>query len=261
MVANRIKNRDLEFMAPHIQQAEKLKASVTAEELSAVLEPLGAGQRLRELSDIYGDRLVATTSFGLQAAVMLHLLRENAPEVPIIFVDTGYAFPETYQYADKLTKDWGLDIQVFNPAMTSARQEALYGKLWEQGEEGFQKYAILNKVEPMNRALKELGRDVWISGLRRCQSKTRAERSFAERQNTTTKVYPILDWADAQLASYFHEHDLPKHPLEHQGYVTMGDWHSTDLPQSGDSAEGTRFGGQKYECGLHEESGQNDFQI
>jgi len=116
-------------------------------------------------------------------------------------------------------------------------------------------------VEPMNRALAEIGGDVWLSGLRRSQSTTRASREFAEQQRTTMKVYPILDWVDAQLASYYYEHQLPKHPLESKGYVTMGDWHSTRLPHFGESAESTRFGGNKYECGLHEESGQNDFQI
>ncbi len=238
-----------------------LKAEPTAEELSRLLEPLRATDRLLQLREIYGDRLVASTSFGLQASVMLHLIKEHAPEIPVIFVDTGYCFPETYQFSQGFIDDWGLDIRVFNPAISAARQEALFGKLWEQGEEGSKKYGLLNKVEPMNRALSEVGGDVWLSGLRRSQSSTRIDRPFAEQQQSTTKVYPILDWADAQVSSYFHEHDLPRHPLEAEGYVTMGDWHSTRKPLEGESAEETRFDGQKYECGLHENSGQNDYQI
>lgn len=239
----------------------KASEDPTAEELSRELEGLKAPERILRLRQIYGDRLVASTSFGLQAAAMLHLIRENAPEIPVIFVDTGYCFPETYEFAQSFIDDWGLDIRIFNPTMSAARQEALYGKLWEQGEEGLKKYSLLNKVEPMNRALAEVGGDVWLSGLRRSQSTTRVDRDFAEQQRSTMKVYPILDWADAQLASYFYDHKLPKHPLEAKGYVTMGDWHSTRLPEVGESAEATRFGGNKYECGLHEESGQNDFQI
>lgn len=226
-----------------------------------MLEPLKAPERLLQLKEIFGKRLVASTSFGLQAPVMLHLIREHSPETPIIFVDTGYCFPETYQFSQRFIEDWGLDIRVFNPALSAARQEALYGKLWEQGKEGNQKYALLNKVEPMNRALSSLGGDVWLSGLRRSQSSTRAERGFAEQQKATLKVYPILDWADAQVAAYFHENNLPKHPLEDRGFITMGDWHSTHLPKKGESPEETRFGGQKYECGLHEDSGQLDYQI
>ena len=233
----------------------------TAEELSQILEGLKAPERFLQLREIYGKRLVMSSSFGLQAAVMLHLIKEHAPEVPVIFVDTGYCFPETYQFAKGFIDDWGLDIRIFNPAISAARQEALYGKLWEQGEEGVKKYSLLNKVEPMNRALSEIGGNVWLSGLRRCQSSTRAERAFAEQQKATMKVYPILDWAEAQVSSYFHEHDLPRHPLASEGYLTMGDWHSTRKPKAGESAEETRFGGSTYECGLHEDSGQIDYQI
>ncbi|MDG2399984.1 MAG: phosphoadenylyl-sulfate reductase [Akkermansiaceae bacterium] len=231
------------------------------EELSALLEPLKAHERILQLKEIYGSRLVASSSFGLQASAMLYLISKHAPDVPIIFVDTGYCFPETYQFSQSFIEDWELDIRVFNPAISAARQEALFGKLWEQGEEGNKKYALLNKVEPMNRALSEVGGDVWVSGLRRSQSLTRVDRAFAEKQKATMKVYPILDWEDTQLEAYYHEHELPRHPLEKQGYLTMGDWHSTRKPNIGESAEDTRFGGTKYECGLHQDSGQIDYQI
>jgi phosphoadenosine phosphosulfate reductase len=112
----------------------------------------------------------------------------------------------------------------------------------------------------MNRALRESGADVWLSGLRRSQSKTRQNRAFVERQKNTIKAYPILDWADAQVELYFQKHELPRHPLAAKGYVTMGDWHST-RPAEGDDAEATRFNGQKYECGLHLDSKASDFQI
>ena len=109
--------------------------------------------------------------------------------------------------------------------------------------------------------MREIGADVWLSGLRRSQSKTRAERSFAEQQKRTLKVYPILDWADAQIDLYFREHELPPHPLATEGYVTMGDWHSTRPATADSDAESTRFSGNKYECGLHLDSGTPDFQI
>jgi phosphoadenosine phosphosulfate reductase len=229
--------------------------------LSTELEVLRAGQRLALLYERYGDRLAATTSFGLQASIMLHLIGAHAPRIPVIFIDTGYHFPETYRYAEQLTGLLGIDLRFAQPTMTSARQEALYGRLWEQGKEGLDRYALINKIEPMNRALQELGTDVWISGLRRSQSSTRSHRAFAERQKSTLKVYPILDWADAQVSAFMAEHHLPAHPLAALGYATMGDWHSTvPLDEDGD-AESTRFNGQKYECGLHLDSGRGDFQI
>ena len=216
-----------------------------------------AGERISYLHQTYGTRVVASTSFGLQAAVMLHLIAEHAPAVPIIFVDTGYLFPETYHYIEQLKEQLDINLHIYQSKMTAAYQEAVYGKLWEQGEAGNKKYALLNKVEPMNRGMEELGGNIWLSGLRRSQSSSRADRAFAEQQGAKTKVYPILDWADAQVASYFFKHQLPKHPLEEQGYVTMGDYHSTVPLQEGMTAEQTRFNGKGYECGLH----IPDFQI
>lgn len=244
-----------------LKAAPKMTDLTDAQITATELEAKNAGERIAWLYENYGDRVVASTSFGLQAAVMLHLISENAPKIPVVFVDTGYLFPETYKYIEELREKLNVDLRFYQPKLTAAYQEAVYGKLWEQGEEGMQKYALLNKVEPMSRALEEIGGDIWLSGVRRSQSKTRADRSFAEQQKATTKVYPILDWADAQVASYFYENNLPKHPLEEEGYVTMGDWHSTVPLTEGMTAEETRYGGQKYECGLHLESSTNDFQI
>ncbi|MGY8686361.1 MAG: phosphoadenylyl-sulfate reductase [Verrucomicrobiales bacterium] len=232
-----------------------------AERVSAEWANLSAAERIRAIAAQQSKGLVASTSFGAQAAIMLHLLKENAPEIPIIFIDTGYLFPETYQFSERLIKTWDLNVRTYHPDYSAARLEALYGKLWEQGEKGAEKYSILTKVEPMNRALQELGATTWISGLRRSQSATRAERGFAEQQKATMKLYPILDWTDEEVAAYMNEHDLPRHPLVSHGYVSVGDWHSTKPLLEGMNAEETRFDGSKRECGLHLPSEQQDFQI
>lgn len=233
---------------------------VDPELLSAELAPLRAGERLRLLYERYGDRVVASTSFGLQAAVMLHLIHEHAPKIPVVFIDTGFLFPETYQYAEMLTSKLGLDVRVYQPKWSAARIQALWGNLWENGKEGADRYGLITKIEPMNRALQETGGEIWLSGLRRSQSKTRVDRPFVEQQKKTAKAYPILDWADAQVDLYFHQNGLPRHPLAEKGYVTMGDWHSTRPVVDGDVAA-TRFNGEKFECGLHLDSGAPDFQI
>ena len=239
-----------------------MSATITeAEEIANTLESQKAGERIAWLYETYGDRVVASSSFGLQAAVMLHLISTHAPKIPVIFVDTGYLFPESYRYINELSEMLDVDLRCYIPRYTVAHQEALWGELWAGDKEEQQKYATINKVEPMNRALQEIGADIWLSGLRRSHSSTRANRALAEQQSATLKVYPILDWADAQVSSYFYDNKLPNHPLEREGYLTMGDWHSTRKPVAGEDAESTRFGGQKYECGLHEESGENDFQI
>ncbi|MBG7606933.1 MAG: phosphoadenylyl-sulfate reductase [Verrucomicrobia bacterium] len=231
-----------------------------SETLSEELKNLNAGKRLELLYERLGSSLVASTSFGLQAAVMLKLLHDHAPKVPVIFIDTGFLFPETYRYAEELMEKFPLDYRIYHPTVSAARMQAIHGDLWEQGREGAEKYGLLTKIEPMNRALREIGGDVWLSGLRRAQSETRQDRPFVEQQKKTIKAYPILDWADAQVEVFYHQNDLPRHPLAEQGYVTMGDWHST-RPSTDGTANGTRFNGDKYECGLHLDSGTSDFQI
>jgi phosphoadenosine phosphosulfate reductase len=183
------------------------------------------------------------------------------PEIPVIFVDTGYLFPSTYTFAASLTERLKLNLKTYTPLQTAAQQEALHGKLWEQGIDGIQRYNRINKVEPMNRAVQGLGAIAWLSGLRRSQSSSRGERSVIEAQNKVTKIYPIIDWSDRDIYQYLNENSLPYHPLWDQGYVSVGDWHSTKKLGEGMTQEDTRFGGLKRECGLHEMTGGSDFQI
>lgn len=225
------------------------------------LETASATERIRWAYQTYGDQLVLSTSFGVQSAVMLHLVTTQIPDIPVIFVDTGYLFPATYKFAAELSERLRLNLKTYMPQQTAAQQEALYGKLWEKDLEGLERYNRINKVEPMNRAVKELGASAWLSGLRRTQSSSRGERGVVEAQNKVTKIYPIIDWNDRDIYTYLTENNLPYHPLWDQGYVSVGDWHSTKKLGEGMSEEETRFGGLKRECGLHEVTGGSDFQI
>ena len=225
------------------------------------LEGMSAEERVRWSMDRFGDRLILTTSFGIQSAVMLHLVTRLNPEIPVVFIDTGYLFPETYRFADQLTQRLGLNLKVYNPRVSAARQEALFGKRWELGGEQLDRYNLLNKVEPMDRAVRELGAEAWLAGLRRTQSSSREDRPVLQVQNKVTKLHPIIDWDNREVYRYLSENNLPYHPLWEQGYVSVGDWHSSKPLAPGMAEEETRFGGQKRECGLHEISGQPDFQI
>ena len=225
------------------------------------LEQATVEERVRWALDSFGDGLVMTTSFGIQSAVMLHLVTRIAPKIPVIFIDTGYLFPETYHFARELTERLQLNLKKYVPAVTAAEQEALYGKLWEQGLEGLKRYNFINKVEPMERAVRELGATAWLAGLRRTQASTRETLRVVQIQNKITKIHPIIDWDDRRVYRYLTEHQLPYHPLWEQGYVSIGDWHSTSKLLDGMSEEDTRFSGLKRECGLHEPSGKADFQI
>ena len=231
------------------------------ETLSAQLATASAEERVRWAVETFGDRLVMTTSFGIQSAVMLHLVTQIVPQIPVVFIDTGYLFPETYRFADELTRRLNLNLKVYNPLMTAARQEALFGRQWEAGVDGLKRYNLINKVEPMDRAVRELGATAWMAGLRRSQASTRERLSVVQLQNKITKVHPILDWDNRTVHRYLTQHGLPYHPLWEQGYVSVGDSHSSAPVSPGMSEEETRFNGLKRECGLHETSGQPDFQI
>ncbi|MGB0743020.1 MAG: phosphoadenylyl-sulfate reductase [Opitutales bacterium] len=224
-------------------------------------EGVSATERIAWAYQTYGDKLVLTTSFGIQSAVMLHLVTTQIPDIPVIFIDTGYLFPATYTFAQELRERLNLNLKTYIPQQTAAQQEALWGKQWEKGVEELERYNFINKVEPMNRAISELGATAWLSGLRRSQSSTRMKRPFIEQQNKILKIYPILDWNDRDIYIYLSENNLPYHPLWEQGYVSVGDWHSTKKLGEGMSEEETRFGGMKRECGLHEMTGGADFQI
>jgi phosphoadenosine phosphosulfate reductase len=241
--------------------ALSIPASSPVGERELNLEKATAQERVKWAVETYGEGLVLTTSFGIQAAVMLHLVTRIVPNIPVIFIDTGYLFPETYRFADDLTKKLKLNLKTYVPVQTAARQEALYGKQWEQGLDGLQRYNHINKVEPMDRAVRELKATAWLAGLRRSQASTREKLSVVQNQNKIAKIHPIIDWDQRTVHRYLTEHGLNYHPLWEEGYVSVGDWHSTSKLIDGMTEEQTRFGGLKRECGLHENTGREDFQI
>ncbi len=201
----------------------------------------------------FGEGLVMSTSFGIQSAVMLHLATSVIPNLPIIWVDTGYLPPETYRFAHDLTQRLHLNLKIYQSPLSPAHMEALYGKLWEEGTvESLNQYDHLRKVEPMQRALKELKATAWLAGLRRDQTDHRKTLRFINRQGEIYKILPILNWHSRDVYQYLTIHDLPYHPLFDQGYMTVGDWHSSRPFTLEDTHErNTRFQGLKQECGLH----------
>ena len=199
----------------------------------------------------FGSELVASTSFGATSAVVLHLIHKAAPKMPIICIDTGYLFDETYQFADELQKSLSLNLKFYTPTVSSARQEALYGKLWEQGDEGVEEYLRINKVEPMQHALSDLKAKAWVAGVRADQTDHRASLRRVDMQDGRVKIHPILHWTTEEIDAYLKDNNLPYHPLYSQGYRSIGDHHST-LPTTADmNPRDGRILGKKQECGLH----------
>ncbi len=201
----------------------------------------------------FGQGLVMSTSFGIQAAVMLHLVAQIIPNIPVIWVDTGYLPPETYRFADELSQRLQLNLKVYQSPISPARMEALYGKLWGQKDiESLNRYDYLRKVEPMQRALAELKATAWLAGLRHDQTDHRKTLQSVVQQGELYKIYPILFWNARDIYQYLTTHDLPYHPYFDQGYVSVGDWHSSrPLLVEDEDERNTRFHGLKQECGLH----------
>ena len=216
------------------------------------LAELDAVERVQcALENLPGEH-VLSSSFGAQAAVSLHMLTQAYPEIPVVLVDTGYLFPETYRFVDELTERLKLNLRVYRNPQSPVWQEARYGQRWTQGIEGIEAYNHDNKVEPMRRALDELEVGTWFTGIRRDQSATRTETPFIQFSGGRFKVAALADWTDRDVYRYLQAHDLPYHPLWHQGYVSIGDVHTTRTLAEAGNEEDTRFFGLKRECGLHE---------
>nr|WP_024965551.1 phosphoadenylyl-sulfate reductase [Pantoea sp. IMH] len=230
----------------------KVERIMALAEVNNQLDKLSAQDRVIWALENLPGEAVLSSSFGIQAAVSLHLVNKARPGIPVILTDTGYLFPETYQFIDALTEKLDLNLNVFRATESAAWQEARYGKLWEQGVEGIERYNQINKVEPMNRALQTLNGQTWFAGLRRDQSSSRAHLPVLAVQRGVFKVLPIIDWDNRQVHQYLKDNGLDYHPLWEKGYLSVGDTHTTRKWEPGMAEEETRFFGLKRECGLHE---------
>lgn len=237
----------------HLLTQTKAEQKLALAEVNALLETKTALERVQWAVENLESEFVLSSSFGIQAAVCLHLITTVKADTPIILTDTGYLFPETYQFIDDLTKQLNLNLKIYSAQHSAAWQEARYGKLWDQGVDGLTKYNLMNKVEPMKRALKELNAKTWFSGLRRSQSSSRGDLPVLSLQNGCFKFLPIIDWSNKQVHYYLEENGLSYHPLWDQGYVSVGDVQTSRPLEAGMSEEETRFFGLKRECGLHED--------
>ena len=209
-------------------------------------------ERIRWSLDKLPGTHIVSSSFGAQAAVTLHFLTREYPNIPVVLIDTGYLFPETYRFIDRLTEKLDLNLQVYSAPVSTAWQEARHGLLWKQGSEGLATYNDAVKVEPMKRAISELDVGTWFAGVRRSQARSRQQTPFLVWASKRWKVHPIADWTDRDVHQYLVSNGLPYHPLWEHGYLSIGDYHSTRSIHEVSDEEQLRFFGVKRECGLHE---------
>lgn len=203
------------------------------------------------LSALPRQRACITCSFQAEGMVVLHLLRKRLPDVPVLFLDTGYHFAETYEFRDHLTREWSLNLVNLTPAQTVQQQESALGILYREDPT---RCCRLRKVEPLMRALAPF--ETWFTGLRREQSITRKNLRKAELHhlptgNTITKVNPLADWSSGQVWEYTRAHNLRYLPQYDQGYLSIGCQPCTTIADDPSNPRSGRWGGRKLECGIH----------
>jgi phosphoadenosine phosphosulfate reductase len=209
-------------------------------------------ERFRWAIKTFPDQVILTTSFGAQSAALLHLVSQIQPDLPIVFIDTGYHFPETLDFSTTLKNKLNLNLLIYRPLLSPAEIEAAHGRLWEKGREGLEKFHEIIRVEPLRRALQELNPKVWVAGLRKSSSESRQKLNVLSENESRFKLLPILDWTDRDIGDYLKKHSLPYHPLWEKGYVSIGDRVTTRrLDEVSDPSQLRHFG-LKRECGIHE---------
>ncbi|MFT3965798.1 MAG: phosphoadenylyl-sulfate reductase [Sphingobium sp.] len=193
-------------------------------------------------------RVGVVSSFGTESAVLLHLIAEADKSVPVVFVDTLKMFPETLDYRTTLVERLGFtDSQTVTPEAAVLARKDETGLRWSYDPDGC---CEIRKVEPLARA--KDGLDAWISGRKAFQSHTRANLPRFEVEDGRLKLNPLGDWDKARLDAYFEAHDLPRHPLEAQGYLSVGCEPCTSKVLPGEDPRAGRWRGwDKVECGIH----------
>jgi phosphoadenosine phosphosulfate reductase len=220
-----------------------------ADALNARFAGVDAATMLREvLAENLLGRVAVVSSFGTESAVLLHLVAKADPATPVIFVDTLKMFPETLEYRETLLAHLGLtnsSVVTPDPEVLAAKDEN--GLRWSYDPDGC---CAIRKVEPLARAKR--GLDSWISGRKAFQSVTRENLPRFELEEGRLKLNPLGDWVKDDLEAWFEQHDLPRHPLEAEGFLSVGCSPCTSPVLPGEDPRAGRWRGwDKTECGIH----------
>jgi phosphoadenosine phosphosulfate reductase len=199
-----------------------------------------------------------TCSFQAEDMVVLDLLRASLPQVPVIFLETGYHFADTYQFRDRIAQEWRLNLVNALPRQTVKQQESELGVLYTNDPA---KCCQLRKVEPLMASLEPF--EIWFTGLRREQSPTRKNLKKIEHHRLPSgkillKVSPLADWTWAQVWEYTGKHQLNYLPQYDRGYSSIGCEPCTAIPDDPANLRSGRWGGKKLECGIHTFSEKTD---
>ena len=225
---------------------------MNADHIAEIIENLAPEQALDAvLAAKENARVCLTSSFQAEDMAVLHILRKRISDVPVLFLDTGYHFSQTYEYRDTMTKQWSLQLVNVLPRQTVPEQESAFGILNRTDPT---RCCQLRKVEPLLGALEPF--DIWFTGLRREQSPTRRNLKKLELQRLPTgetlwKVSLLADWNWAQVWNYTSANGISYLPQYDEGYLSIGCEPCTALPADPNNPRSGRWGGTKLECGIH----------
>ncbi len=223
--------------------------------LAGLAANAGAREILAEaIRSEFRGRIALVSSFGVESAVLLHMVAAIDPATPVMFLDTGKLFGETLRYRDRLVGMLGLsDVRAVSPDPLRLQAEDPNGMLWQSNPD---RCCFVRKVEPLARAL--AGFDAWINGRKRHHGGARAALPVVEEAEGRIKLNPLADWSAADIAAYFVAHDLPHHPLEEDGYLSIGCMPCSDRATPGEGIRDGRWRGRdKTECGIHLSAAQS----
>lgn len=210
------------------------------------------------LSNARESSICLTCSFQAEDMIVLHLLRNHLPQVPVVFLETGYHFADTYEFRDRLAKEWELNLINVAAKQSVQQQESQLGILYRDNPA---KCCRLRKVEPLMSSLEPY--EIWFTGLRREQSPTRKNLKKIEHHllpsgKTLLKVSPLADWTWAQVWEYTGKHRLSYLPQYDRGYSSIGCEPCTAIPDDPSNPRSGRWSGKKLECGIHTFSEKTD---
>ena len=234
-------------MRPEPTEETLSQSNLDAQEESAL--------RLLEKALVKGEfgRAALVSSFGADSAVLLHMISRVKRDAPVLFVDTRMLFQETLEYQLELTEKFGLtDVRRITPDAEQVRRNDVFGRLHIYDPDSC---CALRKTAPLDAALEDF--DAWITGRKRHQADTRADLKLIEQADGRIKLNPLVFWERPEIAGYFEKHDLPRHPLVHKGFRSIGCGPCTSPVADGEDERAGRWRGRdKTECGIHFENGK-----
>ena len=235
--------------------SEILNSTAATPAIQGIEDKIRVAEQLvqRELKQTQHN-ICVTNSFQAEDMIVLHMVRRTLPDVPVIFLDTGYHFAEVYEYRDRMAHVWSMNLINLLPELTVSEQESRFGILNQTDPS---RCCGLRKVKPLFAALDRY--ELWFTGLRREQAKSRAALQPVEdfalpTAKTIRKISPLTEWTTKDVWDYTRRYDIPLLPLYDKGYSSIGCEPCTSLPLDPNDPRSGRWGGQKQECGIHLQS-------